>query len=186
MSGRSCSRGLGCFIVGLFNKVISPDFAFGDFGDALHRRAGRPALSVLITVYAGYATTDQIGQGLKGQFLLSSVLANLHNNVRYRSGKRMSRKDIDTAFPLCQHVPHTRRMGGKHGDDMKRAIYLDDRERELTRRVLSTVAFWLTEHVRVQVPGRLEKMAISWTRDEIEMLAAKFIDPTNETETETT
>ena len=69
---------------------------------------------------------------------------------------------------------------------MKRAIYLDDRERDLARRVFSTVAEWLTEHIRSHAMFPIEKMAASWTRDEIEMLAAKFLDLRNETETEQT
>ena len=69
---------------------------------------------------------------------------------------------------------------------MKRAIYLDDRERDLAHRALSTVAEWLTEHTRSRTTYLIEKMAICWTRDEIELLAARFVDPTDDTKTDKT
>ena len=60
---------------------------------------------------------------------------------------------------------------------MKRAIYFDDRERDLARRVCDAVVHRFEYQLEKQVSDHHQRMAISWTRDEINVLAAKFDEP---------
>ncbi len=55
----------------------------------------------------------------------------------------------------------------------KRAIYLDERERDLTRRVFTEV----NNELGKTFDGGLERMAVMWTREEITRLRAKFEEP---------
>lgn len=59
----------------------------------------------------------------------------------------------------------------------KRAIYLDDRERDLARRVFSVVIELLNNSYDKRVVEPHEYMAFKWTRRELEVLADKFAEP---------
>lgn len=61
---------------------------------------------------------------------------------------------------------------------MKRAIYLDNWERDLTHRVLTAVVCRLDARIGTPMKERFDKMAIRWTKDEVNTLAAKFEEPT--------
>lgn len=67
---------------------------------------------------------------------------------------------------------------------MKRAIYFDDRERDLARRVLTAVAGRLEWQIGNLLEDRFTKMAARWTIKEVDALAAKFEEPTSEGEPE--
>lgn len=60
---------------------------------------------------------------------------------------------------------------------MKRAIYFDDRERDLARRVLGFVADRLNAQISSNLSDYLDRMALRWTCDEVKALAAKFKEP---------
>ena len=57
----------------------------------------------------------------------------------------------------------------------KKPIYLDDRERNLARRVCDVVAAELDR----AIGGKMEKFAILWTRDEVWALSEKFAEPSS-------
>lgn len=61
---------------------------------------------------------------------------------------------------------------------MKRAIYLDDRERDLARRVCGAFVSRLNWRIKNRLEDSFDKMALGWTVDEVEALAAKFEEPT--------
>ena len=56
----------------------------------------------------------------------------------------------------------------------KRAIYLDERERDLARRIFTAAVDILNN---AEIPGRIKKLAILWTHDEILKLREKFEEP---------
>ncbi len=60
---------------------------------------------------------------------------------------------------------------------MKRAIYLDDRERDLARRICDWVCFKAEERLGREFQTSVEKPALRWFRDEIQALNAKFEEP---------
>ena len=55
---------------------------------------------------------------------------------------------------------------------MKKAIYLDERERDLARRVCRFVMEALDDHPL----GDAARFACAWTRDEVQRLAKKFAE----------
>ena len=61
----------------------------------------------------------------------------------------------------------------------KRAIYLDERERDLARRAFEVLRGYLVFTIKIHT-RRLEVMALQWTHDELEALAAKFEEPSSD------
>ena len=56
---------------------------------------------------------------------------------------------------------------------MKRPIYLDDRERDLARRVFAVVV----KELNYSPTNDMARMAIQWTHDEVKALGDKFAEP---------
>ena len=60
---------------------------------------------------------------------------------------------------------------------MKRAIYLDDRERDLARRICDWVCLKAKDELVARATGHVTKPALIWFYDEIQALRAKFKEP---------
>ncbi len=60
---------------------------------------------------------------------------------------------------------------------MKRAIYLDGRERDLARRICDWVCFKAEEELGHTNERHVTSPAIRWFRDEIQALRVKFEEP---------
>ena len=58
----------------------------------------------------------------------------------------------------------------------KKPIYLDDRERDLARRVCTVVG----EELGDCFGGKVEKFAVHWAMDEVRALGEKFVEPSPE------
>lgn len=57
----------------------------------------------------------------------------------------------------------------------KKPIYLDDRERDLARRVCAVVG----EELEGRGIGDIQKFAIHWTQSEVRALREKFAEPSS-------
>lgn len=57
----------------------------------------------------------------------------------------------------------------------KKPIYLDERERDLARRICTVVG----EELGTLFGGKVEKFAVHWTMKEVRALGEKFIEPSS-------
>lgn len=57
----------------------------------------------------------------------------------------------------------------------KKPIYLDDRERDLARRICTVVG----EELGDEYGGKMKKFTVHWAMKEVRALGEKFVEPTS-------